>query len=244
MLISGDKSFEHNGYTLEHKWTIKKIPGLVLWLEPSTKNIVYGVDGRVNTWRDTSGKLNSAFQADVADMPLLSPTLLNNRNYMVFDDDKCLVTSLNLDTFTIFTVCYSDDNQFVYEYGDPGSTTGFYLSGDANSILVRNGSSASAKNAGYNWNMNKGWRILSHFYGGTHSTHSLRVNNSSVYLTNYLGYTGNPGNLGASQNFYIGSQATGNGFNGGLAEMAVFDRKLEQFERDMVHIYLSSKYGI
>jgi len=243
--------FEYSGKTYEYKdksfvtnWKITSIPDLVLWLEPSKKNILSDDGGRIHTWRDISGKANHATQNTQTKKPYVTDPTFNGYNYVYFDDNKTLEVDLYVDYFTIFVVNNSNDNQYIYQFGDTGSTSGFYLNGDLNSISVKSGSTISTKSAGYVWNQGKGWRTLVHYYSGTHSSNILRINNASIFLDNYLNYTGSPGHIGIKQKLYIGGQSSGNGFNGGIAEFILFNRKIENYERDLVQNYINTKYNL
>ena len=122
---------------LNTDYKISSISGLTLWLESSKKNIKLDINNKIIQWNDISGNMNHATQTNDSYKPLYETGILNGYNSIRFNSNKYLSSLLTLNYFTIFTIYKSSNSQYVYEYGnDTNNSTGFYLSGDLNTISV------------------------------------------------------------------------------------------------------------
>lgn len=229
-----------NNKILKTAWKPNRINGIEFWSDSNIKNIRLH-DGLVHGWIDISGKMNNAVQDFTAYFPTFLENVINSYSSLYFQDNKYLKIPLYLEQFTIFTVIKSNDNGVVYEFGD--NTTGFYLSGEDKTISTNKVGYSIKKNSN-NW-LSGNWKILTHQYNGTHSSHKLYINNSNINLGTYMGYDFDPGLLSYNSVLNIGSKSDGiNGVNAYIAEYIVYNNYLSYDEISMVNNYLNNKYLI
>lgn len=246
MFSSNNNLYSYNDNMFRTNYKITSIDDIILWLEPSKKNITLS-NNKISSWKDISGNMNNTIQTDNSYMPKYQQNSLNGYPSILFDNDKFLKVNLNIDYFTIFTVFRSIDNNYLYEYGeDTTSETGFFLNGDNNPTIgvSKNGTTSTQKTYLDNWGIGD-WRIVTHYYNGTHATHRIKINGSNVILNDYFSYNKNPGILSENKTLYIGSKANGiYGMNGNIAEYIIYNRLLNDNEMNNVTNYLNNKYSI
>jgi hypothetical protein len=235
-----NKVFSRNNKIFKTIWKPNKINGIEFWGDSNIKNIRLN-DGLVYDWIDISGKMNNATQDFTAYLPTIVENVINDYSSLYFQDNKYLKLPLYLNQFTIFTVIKSNDNGVVYSFGN--NATGFYLSGEDKAISTNKIGYSIKKNSN-NW-LSGNWKILTHQYNGTHSSHKLYVNNSNINLGTYMGYDFDPGLLSYNSVLNIGSKSDGiNGVNAYIAEYIVYNNYLSYDEISMVNNYLNNKYLI
>lgn len=230
------------GNILQSVYKISNIPDMVLWLEPSAKNITIE-DDRISKWNDISGKSNHAIQSNINNRPYYIENILNGYNGIDFTNNDYLKSQLYLNNFTIFTIFNSTNNQYIYEYGDDSTnSTGFYLKGDVSTILTNKNNIRSSKKYLSNWGISTSLKMVTHYYNGNHSGHLLKINGTNVSLGNDL--IGNPGNLDTTKYINIGGKSSGSGINGQILEYIIYNRTLNSNEMSIVENYLKIKYSI
>lgn len=241
-----NKIFHQNNKMLVTSWTPKKYSGLLFWSNTDTKNIDTN-NTTIGSWKDMSGNNNHAYQNSNGFKPVLIKSALNGYDSIFFQWNKFLKINLTLDYYTIIMAIQGINSSMIYEFGnDASNTTGFYLNSSAPSIATTvNGftGTATVKSNTPGWLMGIGPKIVSHAYGGTHSTHKLYINQNNIALTN--DYTDNPGALGLTQTLNIGAKYDGsNGMNGFLTELIIYNRVLTQAEHLDIVTKLKSKYNL
>jgi len=236
-------SYNNNMFRNDSKIS-SSIDGMLLWLEPSKKNIVLDSQNKVIKWKDISGKLNHAYSDLRA---TYQPNTLNGYPTLLFNNNVYNV-DLFINHFTIFTVFTSSDKDYIYEFGDDTDLeTGFFLNGDDKSIGVsKDGTSnlSSFKEYQNSWGVGP-WRLITHYYNGTNDYHRFNINGEILPLGPYYGYDDDPGNIGETKTLHIGARLNAaNGMNGSIAEYIVYNRLLSDSEMDIVQNYLNNKYAI
>ena len=195
ILIHGRKHFSSANKTLITSWKPSRINGLVFWGDSNSINISCS-NNRVSTWLDSSGNMNNGIQTSTTKKPYYIKNVINGYSAILFQNVNNLSINLNLNTFTIFTVIKSINNNYVYEFGSSTETsTGFYLNGNTNAIgvSVSGITNSTIKEQPINW-LSSGstdWKIITHQYNGTHVSHKLYINSIMQYLPTYLSYNNN-----------------------------------------------------
>lgn len=245
MLEYDNKSFETDNKTFNNiteRSPIQDIYGLTVWLEPSKKNFVFDDSNRMSMWKDISGNVNNAIQINEQLKPLYSNKSNGKYNSMMLDSDKNMVIkNITINTFSVFIILKANDSRYIYQYGN--NTNGMYLNGGNNSIGVKSEGLASIKSAGNDWIISNDWKMLQHSYNGTHTTHSIKVNNAGIVLNNYLNNTKSP-IMNITTDFILGSSLDNYGFSGNISEFILFDRRLNLDENEIVVNYLRTKYTL
>jgi hypothetical protein len=241
------KYFSENNIKFYTEWSPRSIGNMIFWGKPEKRYITKNINN-ISIWKDNSGMMNDAKQINGYNNPIFVENYVNGYPALFFQNDKFLTIPLNINNFTIFTVIKSNNNKIVYEFGDNTNIeTGFYLSGDRNSIAVSNSglsNLASIKDNGINWLSDNTWKILTHQYNGTHSSHKLFINSIFQNMNNYFSYDNNPGDI-TTKMINLGAKSSGlDGTKSHILEFIVFNKYLSNSEINEVNNYLNSKYEI
>jgi len=244
----GGKMFTQNNKMFETSWKPSRIDGLIFWGNAEKINLVESESGQISLWRDMSGIKNDGVQDTTNNKPYYKEEQINGYPALHFSNTNNISISATIDNFTIITVIKSEDSDIVYEFGnDTDSSTGFYLKGSSNSIAVSKDGltgTANIRSHSNNWLIG-GWKIVTHSYGGSNSSHKLYVDDLLINTSIYFGYDDDPGSLNKTDKLYVGSKINGvDGFNGYIAEYLVFDKYLPLETIEQISNYLNNKYNI
>jgi len=249
ILNHGGKTFSQNNKTLTTPWKPSKINGLIFWGDSNPINISAN-SNRISTWLDSSGKMNNGIQTTSSKKPYYIKDVINGHSAILFQNINNLSIKININVFTIFTVIKSINNNYVYEFGSSTeNTTGFYLNGNTNAMAVSVSgiSNCTIKKQNVNW-LSSGsteWKIITHQYNGTHSSHNLFINSNMIFLPTYLNYNNNPGEINKMSNLILGSKGDDTfGLNAYITEYLIFDTYLEYEDILKINNYLNNKYSI
>jgi hypothetical protein len=244
----GSKYFSENDIKFSSDWSPRNIGNIVFWGKPEKRYILRS-SNNISVWKDNSGMMNDAKQENATNNPSFVDNFVNGYPSIYFQNDRFLSIPLTINTFTIFTVLKTKNDNIVYEFGDnTNSETGFYLSGNRNSIAVSNSglpNLASIKDKGTSWLSDNTWKILTHQYNGTHLSHKLFINSVYQALSDYIGYNDDPGDITSTKMLNLGAKSSGlDGTNSYMLEFIVFDKYLSYTEITEVNNYLNNKYQI
>ena len=84
-------------------WKPNRISGLSFWGDSDTKNIIRNGNS-IDSWLDSSGKLNNAVQTITNKKPIYIENIINGFPSLYFQNVSMLNIPLYLNYFTIFTV--------------------------------------------------------------------------------------------------------------------------------------------
>ncbi|HOD80296.1 MAG: Alpha-agarase precursor [Planctomycetes bacterium ADurb.Bin126] len=204
------------------------VSGLLYWLDASDAATLT-VDGsnRVSTWADKSGNLRNFTQGTLGNQPLAVAFGQNGLTTIRFDgSDDRLALSTGTSPMTVFIVnkmnssvsldgVWGSDNtsdKGIRTSGTPGM---WQHPGDGNDFTNgTNGAMYIDGLAGNNPGLNA-WHVLS----------AVRGSNTSAYNTSYLGW------------YYSGRT-----WDGEIAEVLVYDTRLNDFDRAAIEEYLQGKW--
>ena len=218
--------------------------GLALWLDAADDDsFVYSSGTIVSQWKDKSGNNFHASQGTVASQPSRSTTQ-NSRKTVNFDGTNDTVTIPNFSCnseMSIFVVSNCGSSLFIEQSTDSNSNDGFYIYGGGTGMFRIRRSSAASFTVSNNW-LSGGYSIASGvnstgldlltYINGTQQsfTQDYRASFSNSYVTNTL---------------YIGSRgASSTWTTGPIAEIIIYNRKVTNKERNLIHTYLGQKWGI
>ncbi len=217
--------------------------GLGLWLDAADDTTFsYSSGTAVSQWRDKSGNNFHASQGTVASQPSRS-TFQNSRKTVNFDGVNDTVTIPNFSCnseMSIFVVSNCGTTLLIEHSTDTNNNQGFYFYGGGTGIIyiTRTGGSIIYST---NW-LSGGYSIASAvnstgldllaYKNGTQQslTSDGRSSFSNSYVTNTL---------------YIGSRGANSLWSSGpIAEIIIYNRKVSDKERNLIHTYLGQKWGI
>jgi hypothetical protein len=219
--------------------------GLNLWLDAADDaTFSYSSGTSVSQWRDKSGLNNHSSQATVGSQPSRSTTQ-NSRKTVNFDGTNDTVTIPNFicnSEMSIFVVSNCGTTLMIEHSSDVGpSGNGFYISGIGTAMFLVARNSASSYLFLTNW-LSGGYSIasgvnstgldlLTYKNGSQQSpTTDSRISISNSYVTSTL---------------YIGSRGANSLWSSGpIAEIIIYNRKVSNAERNLIHTYLGQKWGI
>ena len=218
--------------------------GLALWLDAADDSTFsYSSGTSVSQWRDKSGLNNHSSQATVGSQPSRS-TFQNSRKTVNFDGTNDTVTISNFisnSEMSIFVVSNCGTTLFVEHSTDTNSNSGFYLGGQGTAMFAINRSPGIIYINNTNW-LSGGYSIASAvnstgldmlaYKNGTQQSLTLdgRASRSNSYVTSTL---------------YIGSRGANSLWSSGpIAEIIIYNRKVTDVERNLIHTYLGQKWGI
>ena len=223
------------------------IPGLQLWLRADSNVVLNG--STVSTWKDCSGNGNDVSQITVRSQPIFTSNVLNGKSVIRFDGIDDYFNGGN----TVWDIGTSGSTIFII--GKCTSGAGYYIA------KSKNGSTPNGHALGYSiffYNFyNNDWN------GGTRSpgsyeqisvvwdrgTLSNKLYANGSILNTWALNSGNPTN---NYDFLVGGYSNGTGFGapldgtyltGDIAEIIIYNRPLNNFERKQVENYLMKKYS-
>jgi hypothetical protein len=233
----------HLGIPNQHAaWTPRRLGSSLLgwWRADMGITLVSGV---VSAWADQSGNGNHLTQTTAAHRPSYTASHAdwNGRPAVSLDgvDDHLRSAAVSLGAFTIVLVGKSTNSGYlVYS---TGATDYEFLSGTIfSTIAVVRGATISAKNHTANWMPDAPVRkTIVWSYGGTHATHSLRLNGATPSLGTTL--LGDPGVTPSSSSILLGLSAGGAALT--TPEAMLVNRTLVDAEIASLEWYLKRMYA-
>ncbi|MBS1780220.1 MAG: T9SS type A sorting domain-containing protein [Bacteroidetes bacterium] len=234
--------------------------GIVLWLDGSNVNNTTPSTNPSNgsslsTWKDVSGNGNDATVFSGQNTPTVNSSQLNGHDVVqftrttnflgtVYEVTGVDVRATTMPQLTIFTVYRqgsyaSTDWQCIWG-NDDGSWDRFFMSrfGSNNGIVSVGAPTnyVSVPNAGVQGDI----KLLTAVYdNGTTNGSTIYFNGSPVQTV-----TDNTSPTAAQTDLRIGFDGNDNPFNGDIAEMIVYDRKLTDCEIQTINRYLGFKYNV
>jgi len=217
--------------------------GLGLWLDASDDSTFsYSSGTSVSQWRDKSGNNFHATQGTSANQPSRSTTQ-NSRKTVNFDGTNDTVTIPNFicnSEMSIFVVSNCGTTLLIEHSTDTNSNQGFYFyGGGTGMIYITRATGSIISNS--NW-LSGGYSIASAvnstgldlltYKNGSQQTIITdgRSSLTNTYITNTL---------------YIGSRGANSLWSSGpIAEIIIYNRKVNDVERNLIHTYLGQKWGI
>ena len=214
----------------------------VMWLRADT-GVVTDVNGYVTNWVDQSGSGNHATQSGASSRPLLLPGVLNGRQVVRFDGS-------NDNLFFDGGIVVNTDYTLIIVEGR--------RSNKSNNYFMRGSTRATDKN------LHVGYRNNTTF---THDQYATGFNmtvpgyGSQEFVTLAVIHDGVAGKevwrngsslsnkvhtapLSAYANAALGGYASGNFYNGDIAEFLIFNRALGTAEREELEAYLMTKWDL
>ncbi len=199
-------------------------------------------------WQDQSGNGANANQTISGNQPVYTTGSVNGQPVLTFAGNQVLNSgSVTLSELTVFVVFNASNAGIVYEHNDrvgggPGSNL---FTSDICTVTVNRAGLESTKTLSPNWGTGGINRIVTQAIDGTHSGHTLSINNLSQAMTNCFA-ANDPGSSSLASNVYIGAQANVAccGLQGNIAELIFFNENLPTVQKILIENYLSSKYGI
>ena len=209
----------------------------------SGTHTVYKLE-KVNQWKDKSGNNNHASQASSGSRPSRSG-LQNGRKSVIFDGINDTVTVPNFtcnSEMSIFVVSNCGSTLFIEHSNDVNSSaTGFYIYGQGNGMFLVRRNSTNYYLSLTNWLVG-GYSIAS----GVNSTglDLLTYKNGTQQTPTYDGRS-SLSNSYATNTLYIGSRGANSLWSSGpIAEIIIYNKKVNDVEKNLIHTYLGQKWGI
>jgi hypothetical protein len=217
--------------------------GLALWLDAADDSTFsYSSGTSVSQWRDKSGNNFHATQALSANQPSRSTTQ-NSRKTVNFDGTNDTVTIPNFvcnSEISIFVVSNCGTTLLIEHSTDTNSNQGFYFYGGGTGMIYITRSTGSII-SNTNW-LSGGYSIAS------------AVNSTGLDLLTYKNGTqqtiitdgrSSLTNSFVTNTLYIGSRGANSLWSSGpIAEIIIYNRKVSNAERNLIHTYLGQKWGI
>jgi len=206
-----------------------KVADLALWLR-SDIGLEADAAGRLQAWRDRSGRGNDLVQANPSKQPLVAPGAVNALSAVRFDgsdDELSFRTRLDRTIRTVFAV--------VWEDADAGSLS---------RTLIGDASTADFYGAGINW-----WAYQPPYVGtsafvvdGQTWVNGVAVNGRTTPKAKAPAVLCVETTAGVTAGL-LGQGYVANGWKGHLAELVIYERALTAFERKSVEDYLALRYA-
>jgi hypothetical protein len=219
---------------------------LQLWLRADQGVTAQG--GVVSAWADGSGNSNHAAQSNTVTAPMLVADAINGKAALRFDgvDDFLRVEHAPglgaVEQISSFFVARFD-NYAVYPVvwaktaGNQPRPTDFYLLPDSGlPRLIRGGPAGLASVDGFEAPIDT--VVMGFQHDGSTATHYLNgLENGTGPLTVSEGDVGSPLLIGTRGDLFTKMQ-------GDIAEILIYSRAISEQERNSIHSYLRTKYGL
>lgn len=224
------------------------VSGLHLWLDANDETTITQTANKISQWNDKSGNNYNLTQGISGSQPELKPNGYGLRNTVLFDGaDDFMTTNIpgTLDEMTVFIVSkYNQLNQgsgdfdYLYSYGTNSANQLVSLarrasgSFDDDYYLFDGGTTLNGPNLD----------------GQVFTTHVQRINNTATfheYFKNGVSevVTDNDVAFSVSGTFDLGRYLTGTHYlDGEIAEIIIYNRSLNNTERETIETYLTQKW--
>lgn len=244
-------------YLIE-KWGIEfrptDIDGCLAWIDFTDSSTVTLNGSTISQVTDKSGNGETFVQASSGSQPTLVENVINGLSVASFDGVDDYMTSqstLSMSDFTVYAVWKSNtttDSMLLYELSaDNNSNDGFYLNLDDGATIAvvkqHPSSVVSTYNDSNNWAHDNQWRYTCHQFDDTHASHVLFDRNQQIATSTSTG--SDPGSGTMTDTFYLCSRGGSTLFvEGYVAELIIYDSKLDKRTKFKVEEYLRKKYLI
>ena len=228
--------------------------GLTLWLKPEA---LTGRDGSpVNSWADSSPAKNDATQSNTVARPLMRKSRINGFPAVMFEKggQRLKLPQLNLPyETTVFIVAFdqsqektesvhhailSADNSAYRKNGD-GYGIGYAKdSADGLMVILSDGKIWQHLRDLYTQSSRQAWEVIAFHKRGAEA---------SVYRDGYRRDQrpfDRPATAVYHTGYLLGGDNGGRDYQGGVAEVIIYNRALSETEMLAVHTYLAGKYAI
>lgn len=223
--------------------------GVLLWLNGDDA-LTSATNGKVQTWQNAAVPNVTAKSAKPEQSPAAAANALNGHATVQFDGtDQMLMTSIDISpsrmpegtVITVFRSKTADKSPLRKVYGDDNGgydrAVGLDDRGDKNFTLF----TGSGVQGYFNLEVDKPYIVVDEY----------SPKEFSGWVDGYTALSKIEGSWGdkpedALPNMYLGGTGTSYSeyWNGDIAEVIVYDRKLTDAERTQVEDYLAKKYGI
>jgi hypothetical protein len=230
-------------------------PRNVLWLDASKLPLTDGND--ITTWSDLSGNANNLTTTAAISPQFENTTPLNGLGYARFSkaDNRILITAFNDMPQSAYTVVVvyrtSATGQGLISYAASDASPDEYAIRNSDALRTYIGSGAFDQSTIATNNNNfrvlvNSWDnidgILDYYIDGNETGTLYRtVNGFKIGLNLQSGGTLAIGN---DQDLLNGGYETADAFTGDIAEVILYDRKLNAMQVRILNNYINSKYGI
>jgi hypothetical protein len=226
---------------------------LLLWLRAD--NGVTASSGLVSSWTDQSGNSLTATQSVTADKPTLTASTIN---HSVLPTVSFNGTSTYLSSPTGFAGLNTGYSAFIVCKPANGTSTGDLCSmGNASNsdaiipqiintnakLFVYNGATASSVVTTTTPISSSNYQLLEETVqpGATNSLGTIFVNGAQAIQSTTLN---NPNNISRTSNLIGAGSGPASWFNGGIAEILIYNTALSASQRAALESYVLSKYGV
>ncbi|MDX2082391.1 MAG: LamG-like jellyroll fold domain-containing protein [Rickettsiales bacterium] len=239
-----------NARSITSKATVSSVEGLVAWYETSAIDSLKASEAfesaQISTWYDISPASitlkKNTLNRTASSALTYKAKAINNLPALNFNGSANIVLSKfyqgDFIQSTIFLVFRPKTiNTTLLDSYSTSNTSAIAIS--ASAVNLNAGSSVSTGTSNpANFQVDGNYIMAAHFFGSS----------SKVYVNNITNPAGNS-TIDAGSNplsgLTIGSNKSGgNGFNGFIAEVIIFNRQLQAKERKDIFSYLSDKYKI
>lgn len=204
----------------------------------------------VTDWLDQTGNGRHLTQALASSRPsyTASSNTFNGLPCLVFDglDDVLVTAAFSLGVYTVCVVTSGQSgNGYFWTRSSAGVEADTLYGSVGHTTYVNRGGVVSGYNHTTSWGQ---WgtttaRVLVQRYGGTHATHTVRMNQTAIATTSSSG--GEPGTAATSDQFVVAGRNDGYAAAGiSVAEVAVFDRALGTPELELLEEYARRRYRL
>ena len=214
------------------KFNLKRISGLVLWLDALQEN--FSDDDTVGTWTDRSGQGNDAIQTTEVNKPVYKTNILNGRPILRFDGSNSfldLTSALDISEGAIFIVARNND-------GTNGSCPLSKKSSSNGQIWMSPTQVGIQPNTGI-------------YYGGSIGTTAFHIVGCKSDGSNWNVFADRTDGTPASDSSNIQPDCIGRYNSGGvydmdgdIAEIIVLNVEPSSDEIDQIYSYLENKWNI
>ncbi len=223
------------GFTKDTDFTPKAYLGLQLWLRADA-----GVpSGAGDYWADQSGAENHGIQPASASTGILVPNAINGLPVMRFDGNSDFLKFTNAlpDVGTVFFVVKEDSSA-------NSVTRRTLLSSTTSPGDFRGGNQATATSVGTIWDVTV---ASARVRNGSTNVNGVPVDGTTFLrprTMSVISLTTTSGSGTAAASLFGAYNATGEFWWGDLAELIIYDQRLDAGKRQQVETYLKVKYGI
>ncbi len=206
------------------------LENLVVWL--SANSVITNPSGKIQQWTDLSGNNNHAIQNEESDQPEWIEDAINSQPAIHFNGNSHFLTA-------DFNNIYEPPNSFFVVYN---------LESGGNNVLLDGADPSNRTMIDFTGNAIRAWSGSGIQYGEDSpfdfifNTAIFDLSNSQLFKNGELKASGNTGSNGTS-GLTIGNHVTlDRFFNGKIAEIIIYNKKITPEKRNDVDNYFRKKY--
>ncbi len=230
------------------------LDGKVLWLRADDMAAV-GDGNAVRSWTDASGRNNTMTQSTESRRPIYTANAVNGHAALKFTNSSNsalqrrttnfngLNSFSNITVFAVYQWTGATVAGLLSQYSQSSSTANVHLEIKDNGVLRFRVADVDISSSSGHEAIGE-WRFLT-----AEIDYAPEIPNVSVFSNGKLSMSANKSigtqRLDMGDYIYVGaSLGSGRGFSGYIAEMIIFNRALDNQDRDGVSKFLSEKFGI